>query len=112
MGDSREAFVPVEGGRLFYRLYPGAAAHANVLVLHGGPGGSLDYLTPMADLGKWGFSVVLFDNLGCGRSDVPKDTSLFSLDHHVMEVEGVRSALELGPVHLVGSSYGGLLALA
>jgi proline iminopeptidase len=56
--------------------------------------------------------VVLFDQLGCGRSDVPDDHSLFTLAHHVEETEAIRQELKLGRVHLLGSSYGGLLALA
>ena len=103
--------VEVLGHRLFYRSF-GQAHAATVLALHGGPGASHDYLLPLADLTEAEFRVVLFDQLGCGRSEVPDDRSLFSLEHHVAETEGIRRALGLGPVHLIGSSYGGLLAIA
>jgi proline iminopeptidase len=43
---------------------------------------------------------------------VPADVARFTLAHHVIETEQVRRALDLGRVHLLGSSYGGLLALA
>src|SRR5215471_8225543 len=109
--ESAEGFVSVDGYKLFYRVY-GASTSPPVLVLHGGPGMSHDYLLPMADLSERGYRVVFFDQLACGRSEVPKDTALFTLDHHVFETESVRSALNLGRVHLIGSSYGGLLALA
>ncbi len=104
--------VPVLGYDLFYRSFGPERGAPTVLALHGGPGASHDYLLPLADLAASGYRVVLFDQLGCGASEVPPDRSLFSLEHHVEEVEGVRSALGLGRVHLLGSSYGGLLGLA
>jgi proline iminopeptidase len=105
-------FVTVDGFRLFYRSFGGGSSRPVVLGLHGGPGGSHDYLAPLVDLTDRGFRVVLFDQLGCGRSELPEDQALFSLEHHVRETEGVRGALGLGRVHLLGSSYGGLLAIA
>ena len=113
MGPERsEGRITVLGYRLFYRTFGRADLGSTVLGLHGGPGASHDYLSPLSDLAEAGHRVVLFDQLGCGRSDVPDDPSLFTIEHHVREVEGVRSQLGLGRVHLVGSSYGGLLALA
>ncbi|MCI4367743.1 MAG: proline iminopeptidase-family hydrolase, partial [Thermoplasmata archaeon] len=99
------------GNRLFYQSF-GTADRGTVLGLHGGPGATHDYLLPLTDLVEDGYRVVLFDLLGCGRSDVPEDHRLFTLAHNVEETEGIRSALRLGTIHLVGSSYGGLLALA
>jgi proline iminopeptidase len=52
------------------------------------------------------------DQLGCGKSDRPRGTSLYTIAHNVEEVEGVRKALRLGKIHLMGSSYGGALAIA
>ncbi|MCI4317152.1 MAG: proline iminopeptidase-family hydrolase, partial [Thermoplasmata archaeon] len=108
---SDEGFVRVGGYKLFYRSF-GGRADPVLLGLHGGPGASHDYLLPFSDLADDGYRVVLFDLLGCGKSEVPEDHSLFTLEHNVSEVEGLRKALELGPIHLIGSSYGGLLALA
>ncbi|MGI0133100.1 MAG: proline iminopeptidase-family hydrolase [Thermoplasmata archaeon] len=107
-----EGFVPVLGYRLYYRTFGRADLGSTLLALHGGPGACHDYLLPLADLAEAGYRVVFFDHLGCGRSEVPTDPSLFTLEHHVREVEGIRSALGLGRVHLLGSSYGGLLAIA
>lgn len=108
----RTGYVPVEGFRLFYRAWEPALPGPVVLGLHGGPGASHDYLEPFSDLAGWGYRVVLFDQLGCGRSELPPEDSRFTLEHHLLEVDAVRGALDLGRVHLVGSSYGGLLALA
>lgn len=105
-------FVEVLGFRLFFRSFGEGRGRPPVLVLHGGPGMSHDYLLPLTDLAQRGYRVVLFDQLGCGESEIPSDRSLFTLEHHVEETEGVRRELGLGAVHLLGSSYGGLLALA
>src|SRR3989442_10293436 len=52
------------------------------------------------------------DQLGCGKSDRSRVTDLYTIAHNVEEVEAVRKALRLGKVHLMGSSYGGALAIA
>lgn len=109
--EETEGFAKVLGYRLFYRSF-GAPTKGTVLCLHGGPGASHEYLLPLADLAQFGYRVVLFDQLGCGRSQIPRGTALYTTDHHVEEVEGIRRALRLGRVHLMGSSYGGALVLA
>jgi len=55
--------------------------------------------------------VIFYDQLGCGRSDKPDDTSLWTVPHFVREVEAVRGALELDRFHLFGSSWGGQLSM-
>jgi len=110
-GDSTEGFVEVFGYKLFYRTF-GDPNKGTILCLHGGPGGTHDYLLSLMDLAGHGYRVVFYDQLGCGKSDVPKNLALFTIERAVEEVEGVRRALSLGKVHLVASSYGGLLAIA
>jgi proline iminopeptidase len=110
--DDAEGSLKVLGYELFYRSVGPADAEATVLTLHGGPGGSHDYLLSLRDLTQRGYRVVFFDQLGCGRSEIPPGTDLFTLEHHIEETEGIRTALGLGRVHLLGSSYGGLLGLA
>ena len=110
--DDQEGFAKILGYKLYYRSAGPADARATVLTLHGGPGSSHDYILPLRDLTRLGYRVVFFDQLACGRSEIPPGTDLFTLAHHVEETEGIRTALGLGRVHLIGSSYGGLLALA
>ena len=100
------------GFRIYFRTFEPAPFSGTVLALHGGPGAHHRYLLPLADLVARGYRVVFMDQLGCGRSERSPDPSVYTLEHNVEEVEGVREALGLGNVHLLGSSYGGLLALA
>ncbi len=109
--EETEGFAKVLGYGLFYRSF-GRPTKGTVLCLHGGPGASHEYLLPIADLAQFGYRVVMFDQLGCGHSERPRGTGLYTVAHNVEEVEGIRKALKLGRVHLFGSSYGGALVLA
>lgn len=107
-----EGFLEINGLKLFYRRYGKGNRH-KLLTLHGGPGGTHEYMLPLADLAERGFDVVFYDQFGCGKSDYPKNESDYSLEYAIEEVEGVRKAL-FGEekVNLFGSSWGGLLSLA
>jgi len=101
----------VDGFRIYYRS-EGEPSRGTVLGLYGGPGSSYDMLTPLFDLAKAGYRVVLYDQSGGGKSQRLKDPALYSIERYVKEVEGVRKALKLGRVHLYGISWGGMLAQA
>ncbi len=97
------------GFKLFYRSF---GSGDNVLLcLHGGPGVPHYYLLPLAKLASSNFRVVFYDQLGVGGSEKPEDSSLFNIERGAEEAEGVRKALGLGKIYLLGSSYGGALAL-
>jgi proline iminopeptidase len=83
-----------------------------VFCLNGGPGLACDYLREAHScLVDRGFRVVAFDQLGTGRSSRPDDPALWTISRYVAETETVRRALGLGPVHLLGHSWGGWLAI-
>jgi len=85
---------------------------APALCLHGGPGtdssGLRRSLGQLA--GALGLRLVFYDHRGHGRSEwVPVEQC--TQDQLVEDVEGVRRALGLGRVHVLGISWGGFLAL-
>jgi proline-specific peptidase len=82
-----------------------------LLCLHGGPGGTHDYLEPLEGMARTGRRTIFYDQLGCGRSDLPDDPSLWTVELFVDEVGAVRDALGLDRIHLFGSSWGGMLAM-
>lgn len=110
-GDS-EGFVEVSGFKIFYRVYGKNGKKGNVICLHGGPGGTHDGFRPLIDLAVHGYRVILYDQLGSGKSQVPKNKALLSVEHFVDELEGFRVSLGLNKVSLVGWSWGGMLAMA
>jgi proline iminopeptidase len=106
----RERYVDVPGGRVWTARH-GAADGPVLLVLHGGPGMPSYYLEDLAALADER-QVVLFDQLGCGRSERPDDPALWTVRRAVAEVEAVRAALDAARVDIIGHSWGGFLALA
>lgn len=103
-----ETMLPVDGGRIWYRV-TGTGTGTPVILLHGGPGVGSFYLKPLEALGD-DRPVVRYDQLGAGHSDVVNDTTLFTIAHFVAELDSLRAALGYQTVHLVGHSWGTMLA--
>ncbi len=85
-----------------------------VLLLNGGPGRTHDdFVCFESFFPKEGIEFIYYDQLACGLSDNPQDTSLYDLHRYVEEVEQVRKALNLDKNNffLLGHSWGGLLAM-
>ncbi len=85
-----------------------------LLLLNGGPGATHEYFECFESfLPQEGIEFIYYDQLGCGLSDNPKDTSYWSLPRYVEEVEQVRKALNLTKdnFYLLGHSWGGILAM-
>jgi proline iminopeptidase len=104
----REGYLPVPGGRVFYRMLGANKPGIPLLAAHGGPGGTscrFEALAPLADERP----VVFYDQLGSGRSDRPADSTLWRFPRFVEEMDAVRRGLGLRRVHLMGTSWGGAL---
>ena len=85
-----------------------------LLLLNGGPGATHEYFECLESfLPAEGIEIVYYDQLGCGNSDNPNDTSMWDLPRYVEEVEQVRKALNLTKdnCYLLGHSWGGILAM-
>jgi proline iminopeptidase len=81
------------------------------VVLHGGPGASLDYLRPQLDGIAGSHRLLYYDQRGGGRSLVPDSWPAAGITEHLADLRTVLTTLE-GPPVLVGYSWGGLLALS
>lgn len=99
-----EGFVEVTGGKIWYRIY-GEGNKTPLLALHGGPGASSYSLMPLKTLSK-DRPVILYDQLGCGRSTRITDTTLMTVERYVEELEQLRKALNLKEFCLFGHSWG------
>lgn len=85
-----------------------------VLLLHGGPAATHEYMESFESFfPNVGFEFYEYDQLGSYYSDQPKDSSLWTTERFVEEVEQVRKALGLNKsnFYLLGSSWGGILAM-
>jgi proline iminopeptidase len=81
------------------------------LVIHGGPGGDHTGFKPgFAPLAER-MQLVYFDHRGQGRS-AKGDPTTYTLDENVEDMEALRVHLGLGPIVSIGTSYGGMVAMA
>jgi proline iminopeptidase len=109
--------IPVSTPKGAYRVWVkrvGNNPDLRVLLLHGGPGATHEYLEACDSyLPAAGVEYYYYDQLGSGFSDQPDEPSLWDVDRFVDEVEQVRRALGLnsGNFVLYGQSWGGILAI-
>lgn len=107
----RELRLPVDGGSIYVRINgPLAGQRTPLLLIHGGPGGTHDSLMPATALAD-DRAIILYDQLGTGRSDWPAGRSTWTVPHFVGEVDAIRRALSLSRCHVLGHSWGGTVAL-
>lgn len=105
---TKEGYVEVEGGRVWYKITGEESSAIPLIVLHGGPGSSHLSMEPLGALQNER-PVVFYDQLGCGNSDRPHNPSLWDIEHFVRELAQVRQSLGLERVHILGHSWGTML---
>jgi len=85
-----------------------------VLLLHGGPAAGHEYMECFESFfPKEGFEFYEYDQLGAPYSDQPMDSSLWTTERYVDEVEQVRKAIGASKnnFYVLGNSWGGILAM-
>jgi proline iminopeptidase len=104
----REGYLDAGGVRLFYRV--AGAAPDTLVVLHGGPGFTLDYLAddllPLADR----HTLIFYDQRGTGRSSLVSDSAALDGQRFAEDLEAVRRHFRLERVALLGHSWGAGIA--
>jgi len=116
-------FAPIRGTSLYFDIEgaglvpdgPVMREKPVAFIIHGGPGsdhsGFKPVMSPLSDTAQ----LVYFDHRGQGRSglaDPNADPARFTLDENVEDMEALRRHLGLGPIVSVGTSYGGMVAMA
>lgn len=104
-----EGRLAVPGGSIWYNV-SGTGKGTPVVLLHGGPGYSSYYLKPFQDLAN-DRQVVRYDQLGGGKSDKVTDTTMFTIEHFVQELDSLRAFLGIERWHVLGHSWGTILAV-
>jgi L-proline amide hydrolase len=107
--------VPFGQHRTWYRVTgPADGARPAVVVVHGGPGSTHDYLLSLAGLADRGWPVVHYDQLGNGGSThLPGAGGEFwTVELFLAELANLLRALDIGQYVLCGHSWGGMLAAA
>ena len=103
----REGTISVPGGNVWFKRV-GAGAGLPLLAVHGGPGLPHNYIGSLARLADER-EVIFWDQLGCGNSQRPSNTALWTMERSVAEMDAVVHGLGLDRFHVFGNSWGGML---
>lgn len=112
----REGFIDFRGYQTWYRItgeLDPTGEKAPLVVLHGGPGVGHNYCLMMANLATDGRAVIHYDQLGCGGSThlADADPSFWTVELFIEELRNLVTQLGVGErFHLIGQSWGGMLA--
>lgn len=108
-----EGWMPFGQFKTYYRIVGEPSDLPPLLLLHGGPGSSHNYFELMDNLAVTSSrQLVMYDQLGCGKSSQPDDQpELYCAATWVAELSALREHLHLDQVHLLGQSWGGMLAI-
>lgn len=104
-----------DGHETWYRVVGDLdAGPTPVVICHGGPGAAHDCTEPIAELNRYGRGCVLYDQLGCGKSEHLPEAPADFWSPQLFKDELVALAEHLGVAGryaVVGQSWGGMLAL-
>jgi proline iminopeptidase len=104
----KEIFVDAKDAKLFCRT---KGKGKPLVVLHGGPGLSQDYLLPqLYKLADDNF-VIFYDQRGCGQSTGEINVNTINLATFISDIEAIRQAFHFDKISLLGHSWGGFLAM-
>ncbi len=107
-----EGKMPFAGYETYYRIVNPDGKKLPLLFLHGGPGSTHNYFEVFDDLAeKDDRPLIMYDQIGCGESMVTGHPELFNAETWMDELEAIRSHLKLDRLHIMGQSWGGMLAI-
>ncbi|MFC1620195.1 alpha/beta fold hydrolase, partial [Candidatus Neomarinimicrobiota bacterium] len=109
----REIRVPASDDvSLYVRVAGQANTGAALITIHGGPGMSSRYMLSLEQLAGPDLTVVSWDQRGADQSTSPPDESTYyTLPKYAEDLDAVRQAVGADKVHLLGHSWGGIVAL-
>lgn len=100
-------YVEVNGAKLWVVT---VGQGAPMILIAGGPGGAHVGLRSFDPIALDHHQLIYYDAFGRGKSDTAKDVSEYTLARDIEDVEGLRKALHLGKIDVLGHSYGGVVA--
>jgi proline iminopeptidase len=103
------AYAQVNGAKLWYES---EGEGEPLLLVAGGPGDTHTTFHPFFSSLASEFRVIYFDALGAGKSDRAKSNKEYTFAREVEDLEGLRQALGLAQINLLGHSFGGMVAQA
>jgi proline iminopeptidase len=106
---THDRYIDADGARLFVRS---VGSGKPLLIVHGGPGMSHDYLAPqLIELLSNDYELIFYDQRASGRSSGVDDTARLTMSQFVRDLEIVRQHLRIDRLNILGHSFGGLLTM-
>ncbi|MDY5845510.1 MAG: proline iminopeptidase-family hydrolase [Bariatricus sp.] len=107
-----EGYMPFMGYQTYYRIAGECTGNKKpLLLLHGGPGSTHNYFEVLDELAEEGRAIISYDQLGCGNSYLDGHPELWCSETWDNELMALRKHLDLDEIHLLGQSWGGMLAI-
>lgn len=96
-----------EGAKIYYEVM--GTGQDSVIVVHGGPGAGIDSFLPSVKPLAQDFVLILYDQRGGGRSELPADTTKLQPQYYVEDLEAVRQYFGLEQMNVIAHSFGPVL---
>ena len=110
--DIKEGYMPFMGYKTYYRIVGKSdAGKYPIILLHGGPGSTHNYFEMLDRIAESGHAVIMYDQLGCGNSFVEGHPELWTPETWLNELCSLIDHLHIDRFHLLGQSWGGMLAI-
>lgn len=108
----KEGYVPFKVGKTYYRIVGEKSEKNPIILLHGGPGSTHNYFEVLDDVAeKDNRQIIMYDQIGCGNSYIEGHKEYFNAKTWLEELINLRTALKLEQVHILGQSWGGMMAI-
>lgn len=107
----KEGYMPFRGHKTYFRIVGKESSRTPLILLHGGPGSGHDYFEVLDEMAENGRQLIMYDQTGCGKSYVSGPEDLFAAGTWIEELEALLTHLHIEEYHLLGQSWGGMLAL-
>lgn len=108
----QEGYMPFRGFKTYYRIVgEGENAKKPIIMLHGGPGSTHNYFEILDCLAETGRQVIMYDQIGCGKSYIEGHPELFTKRIWMEELFELIKYLGIREYHIMGQSWGGMMAI-
>jgi proline iminopeptidase len=104
----KETYVSHDEAKLFCRV---TGKGKPLIVIHGGPGLTQDYLLPQMYRLAENNLLIFYDQRGCGKSTGEINSETITIDQFVSDLEAIRQAFHFDKISILGHSWGGVLAM-
>src|SRR5699024_120645 len=108
----KEGYMPFKMAKTYYRIVNPEGRKTPLVLLHGGPGSAHNYFEVLDKLAyEDDRPLIMYDQIGCGESFVEAGEETFNKEVWLSELISLKNYLKLEKFHLLGQSWGGMLAI-